>query len=147
VRDLIRQPESKGTDISLALQTLNRLQRRKSIVFLLSDFQQSDIRRALSVTRTRHDLIAVSITDPREVDIPDVGLLTLEDSETGEQMVIDTSSRRVREALQLRLKERRDEARRLLSSLKIDHIELQTDKDFASPLVSFFTTRIRRKGA
>ncbi|MBI1290339.1 DUF58 domain-containing protein [bacterium] len=146
VRDLIRTPESRGTDITLALQTLNKLQRRKSIVFLLSDFQQPDIRRALSVTRSRHDLIAISITDPREIEIPSVGLLTLEDAETGEHHVIDTSSRRVREELQARLKARREEAKRLLSSLKIDHIELRTDQDFASPIISFFTTRIRRKG-
>jgi len=146
VRDLIRQPESQGTDITLALQTLNRLQRRKSIVFLLSDFQQPDIRRALSVTRSRHDLIAISITDPREITIPAVGLVTLEDAESGERFVIDTSSRKVREELQARLKTRRDEARRLLSSLKIDHIELRTDEDFASPIVAFFTTRIKRKG-
>jgi len=146
VRELIREPEHRGTDIPLALQTLNRLQRRKCIVFLISDFQQADLRRALAVTSSRHDLIAVSITDPREITVPDVGIITLEDAETGETASIDTSSSRVREALQGRLKARREVTRRLLSSLKVDHIELRTDHDFAAPLVNFFSARIRRKG-
>lgn len=146
VRELIRDPEHRGTDITMALQTLNRLQRRKSIVFLLSDFQQPDLRRALAVTSSRHDLIAISVTDPREITIPDVGIITLEDAETGDTAAIDTSSRRVRETLQDRLKKRREDTRRLLSSLKVDHIELRTDMDFSVPLINFFSARIRRKG-
>lgn len=146
ITELIRQPEHRGTNITEALQTLNRLQRRKCIVFLISDFQEDDLRRALAVTASRHDLISISITDPREVTVPNVGLITLEDAETGETAMIDTSSGRVREALQERMKTRRDNLKRLFSSLKIDHIDLQTDADFSTPLVNFFTARIRRKG-
>jgi uncharacterized protein (DUF58 family) len=146
VRELILKPEQRGTDISLALQTLNKLQRRKSIVFLLSDFQQDGLRKSLAVTSSRHDLIAISITDPREITIPDVGLVTLEDAETGETVLVDTASTRVRTELERRLKARREDTRRLLSSLKIDHIELRTNEDFSIPLINFFTTRIRRKG-
>lgn len=146
ITELIHEPEHRGTDLSAALQTLNRLQRRKCIVFLLSDFQATDIRRSLAVTARRHDLIAISVTDPHEMTVPNVGLLTLEDAETGEVRTIDTASRRVRTALETRLRERRGNVRRLLSSLKIDHIELRTDQDFSVPLVNFFTARIRRAG-
>jgi uncharacterized protein (DUF58 family) len=146
IRELIREPERRGTDITLALQTLNRLQRRKCIVFLISDFQQEGIRKALAVTARRHDLIAISVTDPREVKVPNVGMLTLEDAETGATLLVDTSSGRVRNALEQRLRERREKLYRLLSSLKIDQIELRTDEDFSVPLINFFSTRIKRAG-
>lgn len=146
IREVIKEPEHRGTDISHALQTLNRLQKRKSIVFVISDFQQENIRSALAVTSRRHDFIAISITDPRELHLPNVGLLQLEDAETGESMTIDTGSRRVREELEQRMRERRQRTRRLLSSLKIDHIELRTDQDFAAPLINFFSARIKRLG-
>jgi uncharacterized protein (DUF58 family) len=146
IRELIREPLHRGTDIPLALETLNRLQKKKSIVFLISDFQQPDIRRALAATNSRHDLIAISITDPHEEKIPNVGVLNLEDAETGEILELDTGSNKVRSALEARMKKRRDDTRRLLSSLKIDQIELTTDKDFSTPLVNFFNTRIRRMG-
>ncbi len=144
VRELINEPAHRGTDIVSALQTFNRLQRRKSIVFLLSDFQQPNIRKALAVTASRHDLIAISITDPRELSVPNVGLINLEDAESGEAMLVDTSSPRVRVALEGRLRERHNAIRRMMRSLKIDHIDLMTDQDFALPLVNFFTARIRR---
>lgn len=146
IREIIREPAHRGTDIPKALETLNRLQRRKCIVFLLSDFQQPSLRKSLAVTATRHDLICISITDPHEMDIPNVGMLTLEDAETGDVVTVDTGSRGVREALTTRLKHRRENVRRLLSSLKIDHIELFTDRDFSVPLINFFTTRIKRMG-
>jgi uncharacterized protein (DUF58 family) len=144
IRELTRQPEKRGTNIEHALQTFNRLQRRKAIVFLISDFQQEGIRKALSVTARRHDLIAISVTDPRELEIPNVGLITLEDAETGESVLLDTGSARVRHGLEQRLRQRVDNRKRLLNSLKIDHIELRTDQDYVLPLVNFFTSRIRR---
>lgn len=147
IREVIKEPEHRNTDITAALQTLNKLQRRKCIVFLISDFQQEGIRKALAVTNSRHDLIAISVTDPHELLVPNVGLLELEDAETGETMTIDTGSRSVRDELTRRLRRRREETRRLLSSLKIDHIELRTDQDFSAPLINFFTSRIRRAGS
>jgi len=146
IRELIKEPAHRGTDIPGALQALNRLQKRKAIVFLISDFQQDDIRKALAVTASRHDLIAISITDPNELSLPNVGLITLEDAETGEMMEIDTSSGKVRRQIEHRMRHRRERTRRLLSSLKIDQIELRTDQDFSAPLINFFTARIRRLG-
>ncbi len=144
IREVIKEPAHAGTNISSALQTLNKLQRRKCIVFLISDFQNPGIRNALAVTASRHDLIAISVTDPHELQVPNVGLISLEDAETGQATMIDTGSRRVREELTTRLRNRRNESRRLLNSLKIDHIELRTDQDFSVPLINFFSARIRR---
>lgn len=148
IREVIREPEHAGTNTEKALQTLNKLQRKKSIVFLISDFQEpiSTLRRSLGVTSRRHDLIAVSITDPAEISIPNVGLLNLQDAETGRSVLVDTGSRRVRSEMEISLQARRDSVQRLLKSLKIDHIDLRTDKDFALPLVNFFSARSKRKG-
>lgn len=147
LRDLMTMPQRPRTDIAGALTALNRLQRRRAVVFLLSDFQQPGLRRALAVTSSRHDLIAVSITDPREMQLPDVGVLTLEDAETGMLASLDTSSHRVRREYEARALRRRDGLRRELRSLKIDHIELSTDGDFARPLISFFEQRAARIGS
>lgn len=146
IRDLLREPEGRGTDITSALKTFNKLQRRKCILFVISDFQQEGLRRELAVAARRHDLIAISVNDPREFSIPNVGLLTLEDAETGNIVLVDTTSSRVRATLAERFKKRRENLRRLLSSLKIDHIELRTDQDFSVPLINFFTARIKRAG-
>ncbi len=146
IREVIRDAHHKKTNIASALETLNKLQKKKSIVFLISDFQDQDIRRSLAVTSQRHDLIAISITDPKEIKLPNVGLLTIEDAETGEVGVIDTSSKKVREEAEKIFARKRSNLNRLLSSLKIDHISLRTDRDFAPPLINFFTQRIHRLG-
>jgi uncharacterized protein (DUF58 family) len=115
-------------------------------VFLISDFQQPDLRRALAVTSQRHDLVAISITDPRELTIPDVGMIDLEDAETGQRMLIDTGSRRVRMEIEGRLRARRDALVKTLRALDIDHIDLRTDQDFAGALIRFFQQRAARMG-
>jgi uncharacterized protein (DUF58 family) len=144
ISELLHEPQGRGTDIPLALRTLNRLERRKAVVFLLSDFQQPGIRQALSVTNSRHDLVAISITDPRELTVPDVGLVQVEDSETGGRLLIDTSNAGVRRRIEEEMARRREESARLLRSLRIDHIALRTDRDFARPLVEFFERRAAR---
>jgi uncharacterized protein (DUF58 family) len=144
ISDLLTEPEGRGTDIVGALHTLNRLQKRKAVVFLLSDFMQDDIRRALSVTNQRHDLIAVTITDPREVELPRVGLLEVQDAETGERLIVDTSSKSVRRRYDAVMKGRRQELTRLFRQLQIDHIPLRTDRDVERPLMQFFERRAAR---
>src|SRR5688572_26722920 len=93
---LFFEPTGKGTQPAAALDYLNQVVHRRSVVFLISDFQAPDFSKALAVTSRRHDLIAIPIIDPREEDLPDVGLLTLEDAETGEQIEINTSDRTTR---------------------------------------------------
>lgn len=144
ITELLTEPEGRETNIVHALQSLNRMQRKRAVVFLISDFQQPDLHRSLSVTAQRHDLIAISITDPRELDIPNVGLIELEDAETGERLLVDTSSRRARAEIAQELRNRHERTGRLLRSLKIDHIELHTDRPFDKPLMDFFQRRVRR---
>lgn len=144
ITELLEQPASKGTDITLALDTLNRLQRRRAVVFLISDFQQADIRRSLAITNRRHDLIAININDPAEYSLPNVGIIEVEDAESGERHLLDTSSARIRRSVESALAQRRSSVSRMLRQLKIDQIELRTDRDFDRPLISFFERRHRR---
>ncbi|MCH7995867.1 MAG: DUF58 domain-containing protein, partial [Planctomycetes bacterium] len=94
IRELLyHQPQGRGTDISEALSFLNRVTRRKAVCFLVSDFLASEYEPALRIARRRHDLIPIVVTDPREMTLPNVGLIELEDPETGETALIDTTSR------------------------------------------------------
>jgi len=144
ITELLNEPEGTGTNTSEALSMLNRLQRKKSVVFLISDFQDSKMQKALSVTSRRHDLIGVSITDPREITLPNVGLIEVQDAETGQRALVDTSSKRVRNEMEKHWHKQREQAAKLLRQLKIDHIRLQSDRDFAKPLVEFFENRAAR---
>jgi uncharacterized protein (DUF58 family) len=141
---LFFEPKGRGTQPAAALDYLNQVVHRRSVVFLISDFQAPDFSKALGVTSRRHDLIAIPIIDPREEELPDVGLLTLEDAETGEQIEINTSDRSMRlgylEAMEKRTAARLREFRRK----RIDAISLKTNEDYVPALRAFFRTRERR---
>ena len=137
-------PRGRGTNPAEALRTLNRLVRHRAVVFLLSDFQTPDFSRELAVTSRRHDLVAMPIVDPIEIDLPDVGLVTLEDAETGEQMEVNTSSRAVRAGFLRTVAFRAAARAKLLAKNRIDSIELRTDRDYVPALHAFFRTRERR---
>jgi uncharacterized protein (DUF58 family) len=138
------EPKGRGTDPASALTYLNKVVTRKSVVFLISDFQTPDMSRELSVTARRHDLIAMPIVDPCEEILPDVGLLTLEDAETGEQIEINTSDRSVRAKYMEAAEERRSALKRQLRRSRIDSIALKTDEDYLPALRNFFRLRERR---
>src|SRR6185437_1313671 len=107
LRDILAfEPQKRGTDLSAALDYLNKMQRRRAIVFLVSDFLVSGFETAFRRAARKHDLIAVRTTDPRELDWPAAGLIRVEDAETGRQMVIDTSNRSFREVFEARNQER-----------------------------------------
>lgn len=137
-------PLGKGTDAASALSYLNRVVTRKSVVFLISDFQTRDFSRELSVTSRRHDLIAIPVIDPREEELPDVGLVALEDAETGELIEINTSDSSMRAAYSHMFDKRRDELHKTLRRKRIDTISLRTNEDYLPGLRSFFKTRERR---
>ncbi len=141
---LFFEPKGRGTEPSLALDYLNHVVTRRSVVFFISDFQAEDFSRALTVTSRRHDFVAIRIDDEREESLPDVGLITLEDAETGEQIEVNTSDRRLRtrfaEAAQTQLAEMLHVLRRN----NIDTISLRTDDDYLPALRSFFKQRERR---
>ncbi|HZT83785.1 MAG TPA: DUF58 domain-containing protein [Gemmataceae bacterium] len=145
IRDvLFFQPEHKGTSIREGLDYLNRVLHRRAIVFLLSDFLDTDFERSLKRSGRRHDLIAVRITDPREEELPAVGLLELEDAETGQHVLLDTNSRRVREAFADAARRRREAIRQLTRSSRIDLVEVSTDGGHLDALIRFFRQRERR---
>jgi uncharacterized protein (DUF58 family) len=141
---LFFEPKGRGTEPAEALDYLNRVLHRRSVVFLLSDFQAPDFSKELSVTSRRHDLIAIPIVDPREEELPNVGWLTLEDAETGEQIDVDTSDRRTRLGYIDTVSRRSAERLRDFRRKGIDAISLKTDEDYLPALRTFFRTRERR---
>jgi uncharacterized protein (DUF58 family) len=148
VREILAfQPRGRGTDLSLALDYLNRVQPRRAVTFVVSDFQVADeesVRKKLGVTSRRHDVIALSLRDPREEELPAVGLVELRDAETGERALVDTFDRRVRQEFAAKAQLRLEGLRRLLRSASVDQVEIRLDADYLLPLIRFFRMRERR---
>jgi uncharacterized protein (DUF58 family) len=138
------EPERRGTDLGLALEYLHRISPRRSVSFLLSDFLAAGYERALRLARRRHDVIPICISDRREASLPNLGLLTLSDLETGQQVLVDTGSAAVREEYRRRREAAVAERRRAFRSLGIDSIEVQTDQPYIHPLMRFFRQREKR---
>ena len=147
IRELLYfQPQGKRTSITSALDYLDRVLHRRSVVFLISDFIDEDYERPLQLMRRRHDMVAVSIFDPRERALPDVGFINLQDAETGEQFLVDSSRREVR-AYFAQQQEREDEQRRALFRRNgIDEVPIDITKSYVDPLVRLFHERVRRRG-
>ncbi|MBN1983262.1 MAG: DUF58 domain-containing protein [Chitinivibrionales bacterium] len=144
IRELLYfEPTKKGTNIEEAITFLNRVQRKKSVVFFVSDFFDREIKKPLSVAARRHDMIAVSLTDPRERTLPDVGLIELHDPETGVTIIVDSSDKKLREGFQMAGEKRRQALLTTLRSCGVDHIEISTSQDYVEPLVRFFKRRER----
>ncbi len=141
---LFHSPRSAGTDIGSTLDFVNRVLSRRAVVFLLSDFISGDFSKPLAVTARKHDLIALRIEDPAEARLPDVGWITVEDAETGEQVELNTSSRRIRQEYENRQKARRNDVERLLRNHRVDLVPLATDADYIPALRAFFKVRERR---
>jgi uncharacterized protein (DUF58 family) len=118
---------------------------KRAVVFLISDFLANGYEKQMRVLSKRHDLIAVSISDPRELRLPPMGLVELEDAETGETVLVDAGSSRVRKQYELLGRQRSDDLRERFKSMGVDHIEVSTDRDHARDLVKFFRTRERRR--
>jgi uncharacterized protein (DUF58 family) len=138
------RPRRTGTSISTALEYLNNIVRRKSVVFLVSDFLTQDFQRALSIANNRHDLIAVTITDPRELELPPAGFIELEDAETGETVLIDTYDASLRASFARYSSEDRESLLKMFRSSGIDHIDVMTDRSYVEPLTRVFRQRARR---
>jgi uncharacterized protein (DUF58 family) len=145
VREILEfRPESRGTSIQEALRFLARVLPRKATVFLISDFIATDFEKDLAAVSAKHDVIAVRIGDPREADLPDVGLVTLEDAETGEVVVVDSRSPRVRQLFQRSGATERSRQDELLRSLKIDKLQITTGKPYIEELSRFFRMREKK---
>ena len=145
IRELLNfKPRPASTDIEGALDYLGRVTTKRSVVFLVSDFQAEGFEKKMRVLGKRHDLIAVTIVDPREVRLPDVGLIELEDSETGESVLIDTGSAAVRKRYERLGREEQARLKDLFNSMGVDQIEVMTDRDYVPKLISFFRAREKR---
>lgn len=138
------EPIGKGTNISLALEYLSRVTKRRTITFLISDFFDKDFEKRLSVTNKRHDVIAITITDPREIDMPDVGLIRLNDAESGYDRTIDTSDKNFRTAYTHTALERLKSRKELLRGAGIDNIDIYTNASYTKELIRFFKMRKKR---
>jgi uncharacterized protein (DUF58 family) len=147
LRELLAfEPQHTGTDIKLALDAVNHVMKRRGIVFLVSDFMAvpESYRTAMAVTNRRHDLIAVDLHDPLESSMGSVGLLALEDPETGEIAWVDTSSREWSDAFRQRMEAVRSGTTRAFRQAGVDRIDIATDQDYVAPLTAFFQERYRR---
>ncbi len=146
IREILNHvPQGRGTDVPLALDHLAKVVPRRCVAFQLSDLLAADLRRPLRVANRRHDLIAVVLEDPREAELADVGLLALEDPESGETAVIDTGDARLRAAFAQRQAAARAERDRFLRSLAVDAVTVRTDQPYATALLRFFRARERRR--
>src|ERR1700704_4621637 len=138
------EPAGRGTAPALALDYLNNVVTRRAVVFFISDFQTSDFSRELSVSGRRHDFIALHIQDQREEALPNVGIITLEDAETGEQIEINTADRNTRARFSAQAETQRAELNRTLRRSNIDAISLRTGKNYRPARRFFFKQRERR---
>jgi uncharacterized protein (DUF58 family) len=147
IRELLAfEPKGTGTDIKHALDSVNRLLKRRSIVFLVSDFiaQPDSYRKELAITNRRHDVIAVDPSDPLEDGIANVGLLAVEDPESGEIVWVDTNNARWQQAFFGRVNHLKDGKHQTFVNASVDHIAIGTDEDYTVPLTTFFERRASR---
>ncbi len=145
IREILSvKPAGRGTDIAGALEHLEHVTTRRAVVFLVSDFLDPHCVHGLRVAGRRHDVIAVVLDDPREGELPNVGLVELEEAETGARYVLDTGDVRVRAAVAARAAEARVARDRLLRSADVDAITIRTDRPYTEALMRFFRMRERR---
>lgn len=152
---LYYKPQGRSTDIAGALEYLNKVTTRKTIAFLISDFLGStvsprrdardDLKKALSVANKRHDVIAVTLNDPRETRLPDCGIIALEDAEGGELLYVDSSNPRVIKQYERDNSDRVKKRDRIFNSIGVDHIDVHTDSSYSDALIKFFRKRRRKR--
>ena len=146
IRELLyHEPAGRGTDIAAALQHLNNIQTKRSVLFIISDFEAPDFTRPLRAVRRRHDVIPVVVSDPREREVPRVGYVELLDPETNEQRIFNTNSRSARARLSEFAARRRQSLIQGFRRLRIEPIEVETGKPFVDPLLRFFHQRGARR--
>lgn len=145
IRELLcTQPTGKGTNISVALEYLNKITHRRTISFVVSDFIANDYAHALRIANKKHDMIAITIADPREQELPNVGFIELKDAESAEILLLDTADALVRKEFGALNNRRRQEQSRLFRSMGVDEIVVNTNRHYVEPIVRFFRMREKR---
>ena len=138
------KPRGKGTNIAAALEYFNKVIRRKSVVFLVSDFLSEGFTKPLQIANNKHDIIAIKVSDPREITFDNVGLIELEDAETGEVLIIDTGSKEFRKEFAAQSAEDVAGLKKSFRSINLDFINIRTDQSYIVPLIQFFKMREKR---
>lgn len=145
VRNLVSyEPVSKSTDIGNVLAYISKVIKKRSIMFIVSDFYSGDFLKPLKILKNKHDVVAIRVSDTREKELPDIGLIELEDEETGEQLLVDTSDEEFRQNYVNIMKEEEEKLRSLFKKHKIDVVEVITDEPYEKPLQKFFNARKRK---
>jgi uncharacterized protein (DUF58 family) len=135
----------RKTDIKGALDFLNRVIKRRAVVFVVSDFFDTGLKKHLAMASKHHDVVAISLTDPRERALTDAGILKLDDPETGASFFVDSSDPGIREKFAKRAEQLCDERKRLFASVGVDHIDVHTNIPYMKSLIKFFKQRERRQ--
>jgi uncharacterized protein (DUF58 family) len=145
IREILSyQARGTGTNLPEALHFVNRVVKHRSIVFLISDFLNVDFEKALKSAVRRHDLIAIGLSDPKESDLPPLGLIELEDLETGQKILVDSSDAQVRREINAQALRHQAQTAKLFKSNKVDYLNLSTHTPYLEPLQKFFLKRARR---
>lgn len=144
---LFFEPRGKKTDITSAIEYLMRVTTRRTVAFLISDFIASGFEKRLRAANYRHDMIALRIADPRELKLPRVGLIELEDPETGERVLVNTRNAKLRNKFERASNARLAEQAKMFRSMNVDSVDIRTDSSYVEPLVRFFRMRERRLAA
>jgi uncharacterized protein (DUF58 family) len=146
IREILSaEPVKAQTNIAAALDYIGRVQRRQAVVFLISDFLGPDCSRSLAVANQRHDVVGVTLSDPRESELPDVGFITLRDAETDEILELDAHHPRVRELFAQQAVRRQQTLEQTLRRSGVDRLDIRTHLPYANSLQSFFRMRERRQ--
>jgi len=148
IRELLYfRPKRRGTNLSVALEYLNRVTRRRSVAFLVSDFMADGYEKALRIANKRHDLVAIALSDPREVDLPDIGIVELEDAETGEGVLVDFGDSEVRRLFSNMAIETAQKRALMFRKVGVDTIEIGMQEPYTEPLMRFFKRRAQKRRA
>ena len=139
------KPQNKKTNISQAIEYFNNVMKKRCICFILSDYISSSFEKPLRVASKKHDVVALKVSDKREKTIPNIGIVPFKDSETEKVILLDTSSKLVRETFQKKQKEKQSEIEKLFSRCGVDLININTGEDYVKPLINFFKNRDRRR--
>ncbi len=146
VREILTyQPQHRGTDINAGLNYLNKMIKRKAITFVISDFLASDFEKSLSLSNQRHDLIAVPIVDPRERELPPVGVIEMRDPETGQLLTVDTFNQKIRSRFKEKRLEYEAQLRTIFRKAGVDELWVQIDQSYLIPLIRLFQKRGHRR--
>jgi len=145
IREVLNhEPQHQGTDIDAALEFMNRVIRKRSVVFMISDFLDKGFQKSIKQSSRRHDMLSFHLYDPWEVELPKLGLVQMHDSESGENFLVNTAKSSVRKSFNERSRQRFESLRSFFKTSGLDYLAIQTDEPYVDPLISFFRKRALR---